>query len=129
MEPLLKHLKAAQFKRKTEDKADVVQRVVLIAGFTVVAILLATWLGQASVNKGADAAMCTERHSSLTYNGEAIGGLSQNSGPYSCGLPEGGGTHSVLVLSSQGAFQSGQTFTRDSGFASRYPGQNRAYMP
>lgn len=51
------------------DAGDVVQTVILIAGFVIVAILVVVWLGTAVLNKGADAGKCIE--GSNVYNGNA----------------------------------------------------------
>lgn len=49
------------------DSGDVVQTVILIAGFVIVAILVVVWLGTAVLNKGVDAGKCIE--GSNTYSG------------------------------------------------------------
>jgi hypothetical protein len=49
------------------DRADLVQTILLVAGFAIIAILVVTWLGTAILNKGADAATCIE--GSNTYGG------------------------------------------------------------
>ena len=42
------------------DNADIVQTVLLIAGFAIVTILVVGWIGTAVTNKGADVATCIE---------------------------------------------------------------------
>lgn len=48
------------------DSGDIVQTVLLIAGFAVIAIVVVVWLGSAMLNKAADASACIE--SSNTYD-------------------------------------------------------------
>ena len=78
------------------DRADVVQTVILIAGFVIVAILVVTWLGTAILNKGVDAGKCIEGSSTYTSNTAA------NNNACS------GGT------------SNSNSFTKDSGYTSRY---------
>lgn len=47
------------------DSADMVQTVLLIAGFAVVVILVVSWIGTAVINKGADVAQCIEGSTTL----------------------------------------------------------------
>lgn len=60
------------------DSGDVVQTVILIAGFVIVAILVVVWLGTAVLNKGVDAGKCIEGSntyaSSTTESAEACAG-------------------------------------------------------
>ena len=42
------------------DSGDIVQTVVLIAGFVIVTLMVVLWLGTAMLNKGADVAACVE---------------------------------------------------------------------
>ena len=51
------------------DRGDLVQTVLLIAGFAIAAILVVTWVSTAILNKGADAANCIE--ASNTYSGSS----------------------------------------------------------
>lgn len=53
----------------SNDRADLVQTVLLIAGFAVAALILVNWLSTAILNKAADAAECIE--GSNTYGGSA----------------------------------------------------------
>lgn len=53
----------------SNDRADLVQTVLLIAGFAVAALILVNWLSTAILNKAADAAECIE--GSNTYGGKA----------------------------------------------------------
>lgn len=80
------------------DAGDVVQTVILIAGFVIVAILVVVWLGTAVLNKGADAGKCIEQ--SNTYAGNSA------SNAAACA----GGT----------ANQANNSFSKDSGYSSRY---------
>lgn len=79
------------------DRADIVQTVLLIAGFAVVAILVVGWLGTAILNKGADAANCIEGSSS-----------------YSSSSAEAG------AACTKGAGSNNSTFKSDGGYTSRY---------
>ena len=81
------------------DSADVVQTVILIAGFVIVAILLVTWLGTAILNKSADAGACVQ--DSNTY----AGGSSNNSDSCAPDKAVKGGT---------------SDFRNDGGYKSRY---------
>lgn len=66
---MLKNIKNRMEARKhdgTLDAGDVVQTVILIAGFVIVAILVVVWLGTAVLNKGVDAGKCIE--GSNTYS-------------------------------------------------------------
>lgn len=47
------------------DSADIVQTVLLIAGFAIVVILVVGWIGTAIINKGADVAECIEGSSTF----------------------------------------------------------------
>lgn len=62
----------AAAQRAREDRGDIAQKVVLIAGFIMVAMVLVMWLSTASSNKAADAARCTQDSKTLTYQGRAI---------------------------------------------------------
>lgn len=42
------------------DRGDIVQTILLIAGFAIVTILAVNWIGTAILNKGADVAVCIE---------------------------------------------------------------------
>lgn len=53
----------------SDDRADLVQTVLLIAGFAIAALVLVNWLSSAILNKAADAASCIE--GSNSYNNEA----------------------------------------------------------
>lgn len=48
------------------DRGDIVQTVLIIAGFAIVCILAINWIGSAILNKGADVAACIE--GSNTYD-------------------------------------------------------------
>lgn len=66
---MLTHLKARLEARKHDgnlDSGDVVQTVILIAGFVIVAILVIVWLGTAVLNKGVDAGKCIEQSNTYT---------------------------------------------------------------
>ena len=76
------------------DRGDLVQTVLLIAGFAIVAILIVTWLGTAILNKGSDAASCIEGSS----------GYNQNSSTDAC----------------QQNAASAHGFQSDAGYSSRY---------
>ena len=66
------------------DSGDVVQTVILIAGFVIVAILVVVWLGTAVLNKGADAGKCIEGSNAYagnnSTNAEACKGGTANEG-------------------------------------------------
>lgn len=51
------------------DRGDIVQTILLIAGFAIVTILAVNWIGTAILNKGADVAECIE--GSNTYNSQS----------------------------------------------------------
>lgn len=51
------------------DRADLVQTVLLIAGFAIAALAVVNWLSSAILNKAADASQCIE--GSNTYNSAA----------------------------------------------------------
>lgn len=83
-------------KHDGQDSGDVVQTVILIAGFTIVALLLVVWVGTALMNKGVDSAKCVE---------------------------EGGGHYSKSQSTSADACNGGtaaHSFTKDAGYTSRY---------
>lgn len=80
------------------DSGDLVQTVLLVAGFAIAAILVVTWLSAAILNKGADAANCIEK--SNTYN-------------------NGASTTSQAECNKQTADT--QSFKNDEGYKSRYP--------
>lgn len=80
------------------DSGDVVQTVILIAGFVIVAILVVVWLGAAVLNKGVDAGKCIE--GSNTYGGNAAANQSACAGGH--------------------ASSGNNSFTKDSGYNSRY---------
>ena len=80
------------------DAGDVVQTVILIAGFVVVAILVVVWLGTAVLNKGVDAGKCIE--GANTYSGNSS---------------------SVSTACAGGTATTGNnSFTKDGGYTSRY---------
>lgn len=79
------------------DSGDVVQTVILIAGFVIVAILVIVWLGTAVLNKGADAGKCIE--GSNTYSQTSAQTQTNCSG---------------------GTADTANSFTNDSGYKSRY---------
>lgn len=78
------------------DRADIVQTVLLIAGFAVVAILVVGWVGSAILNKGADAANCIEGSSSYSSSSEAE------------------------TACAKGAGSNNSSFKSDNGYTSRY---------
>lgn len=57
--------------REEMDRGDIVQTILLIAGFAIVTILAVNWIGTAILNKGADVAQCVEGANS--YNAQASG--------------------------------------------------------
>lgn len=71
MNKFVKNIKNG-YNTETEelDSADIVQTVLLIAGFAVVVILVVGWIGTAVLNKGADVAQCIEG-SSTFHKGQA----------------------------------------------------------
>lgn len=62
------------------DRADIVQTVLLIAGFAVVAILVVGWVGTAILGKGADAANCIEGSSSYSGSSDAEAACEKGAG-------------------------------------------------
>ena len=80
------------------DAGDVVQTVILIAGFVVVAILVVVWLGTAVLNSGVDAGKCIEGSNSYSGNSSSTG--------TACS----GGT----------ASSGNNSFAKDSGYLSKY---------
>lgn len=80
------------------DRGDIVQTILLIAGFAIVTILVVNWIGTAIMNKGADTAACIE--SLDTYaSGESTGALGE------CGEVDHAADNS---------------FSEDDGYSSRY---------
>lgn len=53
------------------DRADLVQTVLLIAGFAIAALVLVNWLSTAILNKAADAAQCIEGSNSYASGDSA----------------------------------------------------------
>jgi hypothetical protein len=78
------------------DRADIVQTVLLIAGFAVVAILVVTWIGSSVLNKGADTANCVETADSYASASNAANACKA------------------------GAGSNNATFKSDAGYSSRY---------
>lgn len=111
--------------RGSSDRGDImVQRVVLMAGTAFTAILLATWIGQASMNKAADASQCTENSGALKYAKTHV--VEDNL--IACGVTSIGHASYMIKPSGQAMMLSyGSSFNQDAGFTSRYPGQN-AYV-
>lgn len=79
------------------DRADLVQTVLLIAGFAIAALVLVNWLSTAILNKAADAATCIE--GSNTYGGSSTESAAK------CKAA----SHSTK-----------NSFTKDSSYAGRY---------
>lgn len=128
-----------RFRYRAHDhRGDVVQKVVLIAGFTMIAVILVTWLSSASANKAADSSKCIEKARALTYEGGDWSGsdsiADQEKSPIIyCG---GGGSynnwsHSTVYFTSSDdqtvEFHKGDSFQRNSAFVSRYPGQGNPW--
>lgn len=68
---MIAHLKDRIDARKHDgalDSGDVVQTVILIAGFVIIAIVLIVWLGTAVLNKGVDAGNCIEGANTFAGN-------------------------------------------------------------
>lgn len=53
------------------DRGDIVQTVLLIAGFAIVVIVVVSWIGTAIMNKGADVAVCIEGANTFKPGDEA----------------------------------------------------------
>lgn len=53
------------------DRADLVQTVLLVAGFAIATLLAVNWLGTAILNKTADAAQCIEGSNSYNTSNSA----------------------------------------------------------
>lgn len=53
------------------DRGDIVQTILLIAGFAIVTILAVNWISTAVLNKGADISQCIE--GANTYNAGGAG--------------------------------------------------------
>lgn len=51
------------------DSGDIVQTVLLIAGFAIIAIIVVGWLGSAMLNKAADASACIEGANTYSSSG------------------------------------------------------------
>lgn len=62
----------------SNDRADLVQTVLLIAGFAVAALILVNWLSTAILNKAADAAGCIEGSNTYGKGDSAANCESQN---------------------------------------------------
>jgi hypothetical protein len=66
----VKNIKSSYVAEGTDqDRGDIVQTILLIAGFAIVTILAVNWIGTAILNKGADVATCIEGANS--YNSGA----------------------------------------------------------
>lgn len=63
----IENIKSAYATDSNElDRGDIVQTILIIAGFAIVCILAINWIGTSILNKGADVAACIE--GSNTYN-------------------------------------------------------------
>ena len=64
----MQNIKAAYAADSSEnlDRGDIVQTILLVAGFAIVTILAVNWIGTAILNKGADVANCVEGSSTYT---------------------------------------------------------------
>lgn len=60
------------------DRGDVVQTVILVAGFAVASFLLINWLTTAVLNKGADVAGCIEGSNTFKSGSSVANCQSQN---------------------------------------------------
>lgn len=60
------------------DRGDIVQTVLLIAGFAIVTILVVNWIGTAIMNKGADTANCIEGSNTYNASGSSTNCATQN---------------------------------------------------
>lgn len=79
------------------DRGDIVQTILIIAGFAVVVILVVNWIGSAITNKGADIAACIEGANTYNSASSAENCAEQN--------------HASIGDNS---------FTKDSGYTGRY---------
>lgn len=70
MNLLLENIKTAYgADAETSDRGDIVQTILIVAGFALVTILAINWIGTTILNKGADVAECIE--GSNTYNNDS----------------------------------------------------------
>lgn len=81
------------------DRGDIVQTILIIAGFAVVVILVVNWIGTAITNKGADIAACIEGSNSYNAADSAENCSKQN-------------------------HARDNSFTEDGGYSGRYGGKN-----
>lgn len=67
---MLENIKSAYAMTGKEDadRGDIVQTILLIAGFAIVTLAVVNWIGKAIMNKGADTAACIE--GSSAYDGK-----------------------------------------------------------
>lgn len=70
-------------ENEKRDAGEMVSTIMLVAGFSVVALLLVNWLGTAVLNKAADLASCIE--GSNSYDGDESGSSAQCSGEDAAG--------------------------------------------
>ena len=80
------------------DSGDLVQTVLIIAGFAIVAILVVGWIGTAIMNKGVDTAKCIEGSSSYTADK----------------------SQAEEACKGETAKEGDNSFEKDKGYASRY---------
>lgn len=64
----LENIKGAFASNETADQGSLVETVLLIAGFAVVAILVVTWIGNAIAGQAANVAGCIAGANSSTAN-------------------------------------------------------------
>lgn len=94
---LTNRIRTRQYESK-RDAGDVVQTVILVAAFSIVAVTLVIWLSSAALNKGVDGGKCIEG---------AQSGYS-------------GSTTSYADCTGSTASQANNSFTKDSQYTSRY---------
>lgn len=83
------------------DRGDLVQTIIITAGFAVAGFLLVNWISTALLNKGADIAGCVEGSSSYGTSGTASADNCQK----------------------QNHAAGEKSFTNDSGYKSRFGGK------
>lgn len=99
-------IKEAWRHRQNDDTGDVVQTVILIAGFVMIAIVLIVWLGTATLNRGADTAQCVESANTFRYDPYTQGLMSDQ---IICGNQNGFGSH-----------KQNNSFKKDESYTNRY---------
>lgn len=68
---LIKNLREAFASTDTTaDRGDLVQTVLLLAGFAIVAIVIVTWLGNAIMGAAADVSECITSSNSFTHTAD-----------------------------------------------------------